>query len=188
MDQTMRKLYLAGPEVFASDAVEIGHAKRAICARYGFEGLFPLDNQIAAQASPRETGLAIFRANRDMIRSADLVIANLTPFRGLSADPGTVWEIGFAAGLGIPVIGYSHDPRPLLERAQAWGPVAWHADSGEWLDEQGLVVEAFGMADNLMIDGALAEPACALILGQAGTSSDLAIFERAVEWAARQER
>lgn len=180
----MRKIYLAGPEVFEPEAREIGRAKVAICAAHDFEGLFPLDNLIETQATPRDTALAIFRANRDMIRAADLVIANLTPFRGPSADIGTVWEVGFAAGLGKPVIGYSHDSRPLLDRVKALGPVVWQPERAEWLDEQGLVVEAFGMTDNLMIDGALAETGCALIIGEADGFS---VFEQAVRLAAGLE-
>ena len=37
-----RKLYLAGPDVFRADAVAHGEALKALCARYGFEGLYPL--------------------------------------------------------------------------------------------------------------------------------------------------
>ena len=32
------KIYLAGPEVFLPDAVQIGQAKKRLCAAYGFEG------------------------------------------------------------------------------------------------------------------------------------------------------
>ena len=40
------KIYLAGPDVFLPDAVEIGRRKAAICARHGLTGLYPLDNAI----------------------------------------------------------------------------------------------------------------------------------------------
>ena len=40
------KIYLAGPDVFLPDAVEIGRRKSAICARHGLSGLYPLDNAI----------------------------------------------------------------------------------------------------------------------------------------------
>ena len=33
------KIYLAGPDVFLPDAVEIGRQKVAICERYGLTGL-----------------------------------------------------------------------------------------------------------------------------------------------------
>ena len=40
------KVYLAGPDVFLPDAVEIGRQKVAICAVHGLVGLYPLDNAI----------------------------------------------------------------------------------------------------------------------------------------------
>ena len=38
----VRRLYLAGPDVFAPDARALGDRRRALCAKWGFEGLFPL--------------------------------------------------------------------------------------------------------------------------------------------------
>ena len=40
------KIYLAGPDVFLPDALEIGREKVAICARYDLIGLYPLDNTV----------------------------------------------------------------------------------------------------------------------------------------------
>src|ERR1700750_3112150 len=40
--QTM-KIYLAGPDVFLSDAVAFGRRKVALCGQYGLSGLYPLD-------------------------------------------------------------------------------------------------------------------------------------------------
>ena len=39
-----KKIYLAGFDVFRPDAVDFGHRCRELCARYGMEGLYPLDN------------------------------------------------------------------------------------------------------------------------------------------------
>ncbi|MCT0975824.1 nucleoside 2-deoxyribosyltransferase, partial [Pseudomonas aeruginosa] len=56
-----RKLYLAGPDVFRADAVAHGEALKALCARYGFEGLYPLDNALPKQlAEPREQAAWIY--------------------------------------------------------------------------------------------------------------------------------
>jgi len=41
------KLYLAGPEVFLPEAIEIGRIKKDLCARYGIEGLYPFDNEVS---------------------------------------------------------------------------------------------------------------------------------------------
>ena len=46
MDGRLLRVYLAGPDVFLPNAAEIGRRKREICAQYGFEGVFPLDNEL----------------------------------------------------------------------------------------------------------------------------------------------
>src|SRR5258707_232545 len=89
------KIYLAGPDVFLPDAIEIGRRKAAICARHGLRGLYPLDN--AVDLSAADASLAIFKGNEAMMDAADAIIANLTPFRGPSADAGTVYELGYMA-------------------------------------------------------------------------------------------
>jgi nucleoside 2-deoxyribosyltransferase len=58
-------VYLAGPDVFLPDAVEIGRIKADLCGRYGFKGLFPLDNQI--DPSSGDASLQIFRGNADRV-------------------------------------------------------------------------------------------------------------------------
>ena len=88
-----RKLYLAGPDVFRADAVAHGEALKALCARYGFEGLYPLDNALPKQlAEPREQAAWIYRANIGLIERADAVLANLNFFRGAEPDSGTAFE------------------------------------------------------------------------------------------------
>ena len=87
------KLYLAGPEVFLPDAIEIGRIKKDLCARYGIEGLYPFDNEVSPRPG-EAVDRVIYRANIAMIRDADGGIFNLTPFRGPSADVGTVFELG----------------------------------------------------------------------------------------------
>jgi nucleoside 2-deoxyribosyltransferase len=50
------QVYLAGPDVFLPDAIEIGRRKVELCARHGLTGLYPLDNAVdlsAADASLR---------------------------------------------------------------------------------------------------------------------------------------
>ncbi len=52
--------------------------------------------------------LEIFRNDRDAIDRCDLVVANLN---GVTTDDGTAWEIGYAVGIGRPVIGLFTDSR-----------------------------------------------------------------------------
>ena len=87
-----QKIYLAGPEVFLPDADDIGLRKKALCEKYGFVGLFPLDNEIANLPADGRLDQAIYAANLVLMKEADIGICNLTPFRGISADAGTVFE------------------------------------------------------------------------------------------------
>ena len=105
------KIYLAGPDVFLPDAVEIGRRKVDICARHGLTGLYPLDNAFDAAAG--DASLRIFRGNEAMMIEACAVIANLTPFRGPGADSGTVYELGYMAGRGKLCPATPTTPRPM---------------------------------------------------------------------------
>jgi len=146
------KIYLAGPDVFLPDAVEIGQRKAAICARHGVRGLYPLDNVIDLTAG--DASLAIFKGNEAMMDSADAVIANLTPFRGPGADAGTVYELGYMAGRGKFCLAYSNDPASYAERVARFDTVTKSA-GGHLIDSHGLAVEDFGHSDNLMMIHAL---------------------------------
>ena len=53
------RIYLAGPDVFLPNAKEIGGIKKEMCREFGFEGLFPLDNDFPGEPS----ALEIYRAN-----------------------------------------------------------------------------------------------------------------------------
>jgi len=77
----MKKIYLAGPDVFEPDAISIGEKLKKLASEYGFIGLFPLDNIISTQGAPYEVARAIRDANIKLIESADIVMANLNPFR-----------------------------------------------------------------------------------------------------------
>ena len=146
------KIYLAGPDVFLPDAVEIGKLKAAICARHGLRGLYPLDNAVDLAAG--DASLAIFKGNEAMMDAADAVIANLTPFRGPSADAGTVYELGYMAGRGKFCLAYSNDPASYAARVAQFESVTTSAD-GRPIDSHGLAVEDFGLPDNLMMIHAL---------------------------------
>lgn len=144
------RIYLAGPDVFLPDATAIGRRKREICAAHGLTGLFPLDNEIDPTGA--DASMAIFQANTRMMQTADAVIANLTPFRGPSADAGTVYELGFMAAQGKFCTGYSNIPGVYLDRVP--GTRSLDA-SAQFHDSDSLIIEDFGLADNLMIVHAL---------------------------------
>ena len=177
------KIYLAGPDVFLPDAVEIGRRKAELCARHGLTGLFPLDNAIDAAA--KDVSLRIFRGNETMMIEADAVIANLTPFRGPGADAGTVYELGFMAGAGKLCFGYSNDPSCYADRVRQFTEVV--SRDGRLIDARGLTVEDFGLGDNLMMIHALDLHGGALVTpGEAPADiwHDLTAFETCVRMAA----
>ena len=44
----MKKIYIAGYDVFSDDALKIGEEYKQICSIYGFCGLYPLDNKLSS--------------------------------------------------------------------------------------------------------------------------------------------
>ena len=102
----IHRLYLAGPDVFRPDAAEHGRRLVALCADYGFAGVFPLADTLPELASPPAVAAHIWRANIAHIEACDAVVANLDFFRGPEPDSGTCFEIGYAVARGKPVVGY----------------------------------------------------------------------------------
>ncbi len=147
----MRKIYLAGPEVFLPDAVEFFERHKALCLRYGFEPLSPLDNNAAAFTGV-ELARFIFNANAEMIDRCDIVAANCNPFRGACVDDGTAWEIGYAHARGKRIYGYVASKEALPAIVQSRVATHPHA-SGHPIDSDGyLVNEDFGNTLNLMLE------------------------------------
>ena len=162
-------VYLAGPEVFLPGPIAAGVEKKARIAAmsraadWPFElaGLYPLDNQIPAFRADFDTGLRIYHANIDLMNRSCAVAANMVRFRGPSMDVGTAFEMGYMLGLGKPVFAY-YDAAPFYGREEVPGMyvdrVGTHCSVSEHdprVDADGLTVDDFGMADNLMMIGAL---------------------------------
>lgn len=182
------RVYLAGPDVFLPDPLARGAALKAICARHGLVGIFPLD--LLAEEPAEWAELPEWRRialrNEAHIRGSAALIANLTPFRGPSADVGTVFDLGFMRALGRPVFGWSASAEPFAERTRRL--VAGGQADGVWRDAEGLAAEAFGCCDNLMIDGAVAASGGVLEAADLPPErrwTDLAAFERCAAGVAR---
>ncbi|WP_297368373.1 nucleoside 2-deoxyribosyltransferase [Acidocella sp.] len=180
----MLRVYLAGPDVFLPNAHEMARAKEAICAANGLVGLSPFNPGLDVSLAPDLLWRRIFADNAALMAGADVVIANLTPFRGASADAGTLVEIGWFWGAGKTVFGYSNAPAPFAQRTRALGAV--------WPDElPGVTVEEFGLADNLMIPGAIAGSGGLFAApedGRARALDDLDLFEALVRRVAARSR
>lgn len=166
------RVYLAGPDVFLRDSVARGEELKAFLREVGLTGVFPLDGELSSEGVPGpELGHEIYRQNDRLVRSCDAVLANLTPFRGPSADVGTVFEVGLACGLGLLVVGYTTAEALFEERTRRWaeehGAGLRARGDGSLEDGDGLQVESFGLTDNLMIDGAIRASGGVIVSGGA---------------------
>jgi nucleoside 2-deoxyribosyltransferase len=147
------RIYLAGPEVFLPDALAMGARKAAMCAEHGLEGVFPLDAQLGLAGLPKpEQARRISEANEGLMRSCAGLIANLTPFRGVSMDAGTAFEVGFMRALGRPVLGYTNVTADYKARALIYRSAP--PPLPEW-DHAEAEIEDFDGAENLMIEVAI---------------------------------
>ena len=118
-------------------------------------GFYPLDKDVSAAPGDATLDARIYDACVRAMQRADSAIFNLTPFRGISADPGTVFELGLCVGLGKPVFAYTNDARDLIDRVRERGKLRQDIGISVWSETNGLIVEDFANADNLMIDCAL---------------------------------
>jgi nucleoside 2-deoxyribosyltransferase len=146
---TIRRLYLAGPDVFRPDAAEHGRQLVALCAAYGFTGVFPFDEALGAdRPPPHALATRIYRANVAHIDACDAVVANLDFFRGPEPDSGTCFEVGYAVARGKPVVGYVPEEGSFAERIRRRHPQAVGAGL---VDARGWQLEEFGLPLNLML-------------------------------------
>jgi nucleoside 2-deoxyribosyltransferase len=193
MSMSQISVYLAGPEVFLRNAKDIGEQKKALCKKYGFEGIFPIDVQLDLKdKNPREIGFYISTINESLIKSCDIIIANITPFRGPSADVGTVFEMGFAHALGKQVIAYTNVAMPSTQRTvQILGEEVNRGWDGKLRDEQGMFIEENGLIDNLMIDGCINANSKVLVIQEAPKDqlfTYLGGFEKCLKTAKEKKR
>lgn len=173
----MKSIYLAGPDVFFPD----GEARLAHKARLVTEaGFLPVHAGVMAYPECETqfaSGCAISAVNELCLRGADILMANLTPFRGVGADTGTVFELAFMAALGRPVFAYSEDPRSHLQRVTDFYQSAPEKDAeGVLRAPDGLMVEDHDMVDNLMIDGAVALRNGRILRAQSNEDEPLDVF------------
>lgn len=166
----MKRLYLAGPDVFFPDANQRAETHKALCRQYGFEPLHPIDQ-------PTLTASHIYTTNIRLLQQADAVLANLNPFRGAEVDSGTAFEVGYAVASGKPVIGYLVNPETLADRvARLFGPLS--TQEGISRDCQGNLVETFDHPVNLML-----AQSCQIVIGdfEAALQQMSAFFDRLIQ-------
>lgn len=135
MDKQL-KVYLAGPDIFRKNPDEHFLKIKDLCTQYKLTGLIPYDNKLQKSDS-------IYAYNTLLLSNCDVVVANITPFRGASIDPGTAFEIGYAKSIGKPIVAYTdHYDTEYKDRI-----------TSQLLNmsEDFPYIENFGLYDNLMI-------------------------------------
>lgn len=148
----MKKIYIAGPDVFQKNSIELGKHYVKLCKEYGFEGLYPLDNVVNFNQEKQKIAQDIFFANKKMIDSCDIVIANLNSFRGKESDSGTVWECGYAYALGKKVYGYLNRDKNYIDQ---FSEKEKTFKDGFYFDSEENIIEDFDYPLNLMISCSL---------------------------------
>lgn len=138
----MKKIYIAGFDVFKPTAKQIGKDYKRICEECGYEGLYPLDNEAQSLWSKEVAREFLYNENLKLIQKADIVIANANPFRGDELDSGTAFEIGYAKALNKKVILYMDDIREYK--------VKLTCKVNEVCDKDGMLIEDFEYPLNLM--------------------------------------
>jgi nucleoside 2-deoxyribosyltransferase len=170
--------YLAGPDVFLPNAFAHAAMKVEICRRWGLRGLPPLDEDAETVATEQEAWRTIYEKDVALMEQSDIIIANLTPFAGASADSGTLIEVGWFLGKAKPIFGYSNNPENFESRM-------CRQLAAEQTD---LSIEGFRLPDNLMIVGAVQSGGYPIFLPTDGKTRGLDaldVFETCVEAAAR---
>lgn len=150
---TRQKVYIAGFDVFRANAECVFASIRTSAALLGLQALIPTDGElnVGKDGTPAQVAFKIREANITLLRSADAVIANLAPFRGIEPDAGTVYEVGFAQALGLPVAGYSNSRASYASRVGAVIECKRYEDGCLREVQTSMAVEDFGLPMNLML-------------------------------------
>ncbi|CAO4845932.1 MAG: hypothetical protein CNLJKLNK_01338 [Holosporales bacterium] len=164
--------YLAGPDVFYPNAIEIGEQKKALLREIGVIGLFPMDNELTAEDF-KNSHLArnkIAKENEAMMLKCckegrkGFILLNMMPWHGPSMDVGTAFECGFMSALAhiysnLVIIGYTDNNLSFSQRVEQY--LLDHNNQitivdGRKIDSNGFTIEDFADAtDNLMITHAI---------------------------------
>lgn len=186
------KVYLAGPEVFLANAREILDLKIALTREAGLVPVTPGDLTPPKLESPGDLGTAISGIDETLMDSADAIIANLTPFRGICADPGTCFELGYMCAQGRPAFAYTNMRADNAERTRVfYGGATMRDTDGVERGPDGVMIEDMGFVDNLMLHGGVLRRGGVVIVGDAAPDrlyTDMAAFRAVLAAAAAKLR
>lgn len=186
------KVYLAGPEVFLANAREQLDRKIALTRAAGLVPVSPGDFTIPPQPSKRRLGHAISEIDERMMNEADAIIANLTPYHGVSADTGTCYELGYMCAQGKLAYAYTNVAATLRQRTvELYGGDVVTDASGRLRGRDGLAVEDMDMSDNLMMQGGVERRGGQVVVHAAAPAelyTDTTAFETCLRLLAERTR
>jgi nucleoside 2-deoxyribosyltransferase len=146
--------YLAGPDVFKPNSEEIAKNKKSILLGKNITGIYPSDNKIENFSFSPETAAKIFWCNIDLMNGCDVILANMTPWRGPSMDPGTITELVYGANTKLVIGYYEGETKPYSQRViEHYNNDVTGGGDGPIIASDGTSIENFGQEDNLMIPG-----------------------------------
>lgn len=142
------KIYLSVFERYDANGAEILAQMKAICKRYGYEAVSPLDLADGVVLEETEnvyekTGQLFYNYQKH-VRDADIIIANLNNYRGYEVNNDVGFECGMGFQLGKKLYGYMDDTSPLIDKIPHLG------EAREYRDQNGSNVEDFDYPANLM--------------------------------------
>ena len=143
------RVYLAGPSVFRPNAKAHLASLASLCERHGLTALLPTDDCAGATDAP--LARRIYESNTQMLRSADGVLADLQEWRGHEPDSGTAFEVGIAAALELPIVGYGAPVDCYADRVSKTRMCERDALGMLRECDGQMAVEDFGMPLNLML-------------------------------------
>lgn len=168
------RVYLAGPEVFLPNAREVLDRKIALTRAAGLIPVTPGDLEIPPAPTKRQFGENISAIDEQMMNSAQAIIANLTPFRGIAADTGTCFELGFMCAQGKPAFAYTNVKADHGARTRDHFNGEWYADAeGKPRGPDHVLIEDLGFIDNLMLHGGVVNRGGAVVVGDAPVGQEL---------------
>lgn len=149
----IERVFLAGPDRFAPEAQALRLRQEQLCEAADFIPVFAPDADPASEMGELQAR-ALYAETVARLRTADALIANLSPWRGPGAEPATAYLTGFAAALDKPVFAYMNvtDEAEADHQARVDAYLgAVLADDGRWRDPDGAEIEDLGLPEAALL-------------------------------------
>lgn len=141
------KIYLSGPDRLLKNASEIFDNYSRLCEEYGFE-LIKMPEELFNHNSDYQTCLSLAKKRLELIKQADIIIADTMDFRShVEPYSESAFELGAGFGLKKKLYCYMLDTRTCADRYVLEKKVN---EQGVITDENGITFEPGPV--NLMLE------------------------------------